>query len=63
MFLCWFLPLYKLNFERREKLIIILDTLGKWAFFDTFVVSILVVGFRFNLNLDGIEAHAFVDVK
>lgn len=56
MGLCWVLDGKHINYERREKILVILDTLGKWSFFDTYVVAILVVGFRFTLSIAKIEA-------
>lgn len=56
MGLCWVLDGKYINYERREKILVILDTLGKWSFFDTYVVTILVVGFRFTLSIANIEA-------
>ena len=49
MGLCWVLNEKQINYQRRERILVILDTLGKWSFFDTYVVSILLVGFRFSL--------------
>ena len=38
MFICWVVPPKKLSLKIREKLLLILDTLGKWSLIDFFTM-------------------------
>eukprot|EP00468_Gymnochlora_sp_CCMP2014_P004522 CAMPEP_0167759172 /NCGR_PEP_ID=MMETSP0110_2-20121227/10872_1 /TAXON_ID=629695 /ORGANISM="Gymnochlora sp., Strain CCMP2014" /LENGTH=1283 /DNA_ID=CAMNT_0007645521 /DNA_START=139 /DNA_END=3990 /DNA_ORIENTATION=- len=50
MMLCWLFPLSWLNPKRREDLLIALDALGKWSLLDSYVLSLMLVAFRFNIS-------------
>eukprot|EP00825_Cyclidium_porcatum_P035790 TRINITY_DN3756_c0_g1_i1.p1 TRINITY_DN3756_c0_g1~~TRINITY_DN3756_c0_g1_i1.p1 ORF type:complete len:579 (-),score=75.00 TRINITY_DN3756_c0_g1_i1:135-1871(-) len=52
MLCCWLIPPKHLNFKRRETLLEILDTMGKYSLIDTYVLVMMTVSFRYILNLD-----------
>ncbi len=48
---CWILPADDIPPNKRETILIWLDRLGKWSLIDAFVLVLMVVAFRFHLNL------------
>ena len=50
MLFVWMAPTTFLNKKRREGILKVLDALGKWSFFDTFVMSIIIAGFGLVLE-------------
>ena len=47
LLLCWCLNESKLSPRVRERLLIILDILGKWSLLDSYVLIMMTVAFRF----------------
>ena len=47
LLLCWCLNEIKLSPRVREKLLIVLDTMGKWSLLDSYVLIMMLVAFRF----------------
>ena len=47
LLLCWCLNESKLSPRVREKLLIVLDTMGKWSLLDSYVLIMMLVAFRF----------------
>lgn len=54
MFLSWCCPVHLLSFERREQLLIWLDALGKYSLVDSFVLVLMLVSFKFHIDLPGV---------
>jgi len=50
MQVCWLFPLSWLSEKRRESLLIALDALGKWSLLDAYVLSLMLVAFRFSIS-------------
>lgn len=50
MLLCWILPPSKISIKRREKILIFLDTVGKYSLIDGYMLVMMVVSFRYHLN-------------
>jgi len=48
-FFLWFSPTKWVSARKREKLLMRLDTLGKWSFVDIFVLLMSLVGFRISV--------------
>lgn len=50
MLICWMLKESVLSYKHRETMLVILDAAGKWALVDSFVLVIMVVSFRYELE-------------
>lgn len=50
MLYCWFIPTKFLSAKRRESMLMTVDNLGKWSLIDAFVLTLMVVAFRFEIN-------------
>jgi hypothetical protein len=48
--ICWCANEKKITYKTREKLLIILDSLGKWSILDSYVMIMMIVAFRFQVN-------------
>jgi len=55
MMICWLFPLSWLPETRRETLLMALDALGKWSLIDAYVLSLMLVAFRFSISNSGDE--------
>jgi len=49
MLFCWLIPVKYLTVKRREYLLMVLDALGKWSLIDSFVLTLMMVAFHFDL--------------
>lgn len=47
LLVCWVTPLQYLGFKYRERILIVLDTLGKYSLLDSYVMVMMIVAFRF----------------
>jgi len=47
MMFVWCLNEKILSIKSRERMLIVLDSLGKWSLIDTFVMVMMIVAFRF----------------
>lgn len=57
----WSAPEWLATARKRERLLMLLDALSKFSLVDTFVLVIMLVAFRFHLDLVGISSiHVFV---
>jgi Paraquat-inducible protein A len=45
MILCWVMPLRILSFQSRERMLVLLDALGKWSLVDSFLLCVFIAGF------------------
>lgn len=61
MFLCWVIPQRVLPFKRREILLEILDTMGKYSLIDSYVLVMMTVSFNYILNLDLVVAKLGIE--
>ena len=55
---CWLAPPSRLPVERRETLLIWLDALGKWSLIDTYVMTLMMVAFHFDISLGDVTGDA-----
>eukprot|EP01114_Cavostelium_apophysatum_P012565 TRINITY_DN2842_c0_g1_i1.p1 TRINITY_DN2842_c0_g1~~TRINITY_DN2842_c0_g1_i1.p1 ORF type:complete len:1131 (+),score=314.29 TRINITY_DN2842_c0_g1_i1:215-3607(+) len=64
MLFCWYLPGRFLKPTRRETMLMVLDTLGKWSLIDAFVLILMAVAFRFHIvyPLEDSEFSPVIDV-
>jgi len=53
MLVCWYMPVRLLSPERRYQGLRFLDAFGKWSLVDTYVLVMMMVAFRFQLQTDG----------
>ena len=61
MLLAWVLPTGTFSAGTRERLLLALDALGKFALVDTYLFVLMMVAFRYHLSLsDKISVDAFV---
>ena len=51
MLVCWWLPAKFINSKLRERMLMVLDALGKWSLIDSFVLTMMMVAFHFHLDL------------
>lgn len=51
LFTAWFIPTRYISYTKREKILNILDALGKFSFFDCFLMNVLMDGFHFTMNI------------
>jgi hypothetical protein len=49
MLFCWFTSPMKLHKRRRERLLMVVDALGKWSLIDAYVLIMMMVAFRFHI--------------
>lgn len=49
LFIAWFIPTRFVSYKKREKILNILDALGKFSFFDCFLMNLLMDAFHFNI--------------
>jgi uncharacterized paraquat-inducible protein A len=56
----WMTPFSVNHYQRRERLLIWLDALGKWSFVDIFVFLEITVVFRSTINLGGPSVEVYV---
>jgi len=49
LLLCWCVPARILNLQRRGRILIMLDAMGKWSLIDSFVLILMMVAFHFSL--------------
>ena len=54
--LCWILSTRKLSPIRREKILYLLDCLGKFSLIDCYVLVLMMVAFRYGLEVEGVGA-------
>jgi hypothetical protein len=52
MMSAWVLPSTILSIKRREKMLIMLDALGKWSLVDTFIMVMFQIAFHFVIAMD-----------
>lgn len=52
MLICWFTPIRKMSVVTRQKLLELLDALGKWSLVDSFVMVLFMVAFELRLSVD-----------
>jgi len=52
MMFAWLTPQNILSVNTREKLLVFLEAIGKYALVDAFVLQIMIVAFRYHLELD-----------
>lgn len=57
LFLVWFVPTSKLSYKTREKILVILDALGKWSFFDCIILIFLIDGMGMDINAKILEIN------
>jgi len=63
MFISWVVPTQILLPSRREKVIMFLDALGKWSLIDAYVLTLMLVAFRFDMAPEQIESRMDVYVS
>ncbi|KRX07756.1 hypothetical protein PPERSA_07506 [Pseudocohnilembus persalinus] len=51
MAVCWFMPLNKLSFKKRESFLRFLDAVGKWSLIDSYFLLLMLVAFSFDIDL------------
>lgn len=61
MMICWLLPLRWMHYQHRERILEVLDTLGKYSFIDSFVLVIMIVSFRYSITVDVVLADIKID--
>jgi len=49
MLFCWLIPPARFSEKKREYTLMLLDMLGKWSLIDSFVLTLMVVAFRFHV--------------
>ena len=47
----WTIEERRLTFRMREKILIVLDTMGKWSLIDCYVMVLMLVAFYFNIQM------------
>lgn len=53
---CWVTSTRRLPPVRREKILYLLDSLGKFSLIDAYVLVLMMVAFRYNLDFEGVGA-------
>ena len=57
MLACWVLPPKYLVAKKREKMLIVLDTLGKWSLIDAYMLIMMTVSFRYSLDKNILKSN------
>lgn len=60
LFASWVTPTTRLSASQRGKLLMALDSLGKFSLVDIYVLVLMVVAFRYHLDLEGLQLDVFV---
>ena len=62
---CWCAPTNKLSVKGRERILMAIDSLGKWSLVDAYVLVLMMVGFNLHIALqqDGVVADVYVNAK
>lgn len=47
LIICWCTDAKRISYKTRERILIIIDSLGKWSMLDTYVMVMMIVAFRF----------------
>lgn len=47
LIVCWCSNERIMSYKTRERILIIIDSLGKWSMLDTYVMVMMIVAFRF----------------
>lgn len=55
MGMCWLFPIGWMGVGKRETMLRFLDALGKWSLIDAYVMSLMLVAFRFSVGNPGSE--------
>lgn len=64
MLMGWLIRLSKRNIKRRGRMFLALDALGKFSLVDTYVLVLMVVAFRYHLEIEGgVTLDVFVAPK
>ena len=61
MLFCWMSPSVLVSVRGREKILMILDALGKWSLIDTFILVFMMVVFSFNVTIPPAAYHSFIN--
>ncbi|KAK8866719.1 hypothetical protein M9Y10_009686 [Tritrichomonas musculus] len=61
MFIVWFIPATILHRVHRERILRLLDELGKWSLLDSYFMIMMVVSFHFILTFPIVNQDAIVD--
>jgi uncharacterized paraquat-inducible protein A len=65
LMLCvWFLDGKKLSFRARERLLVVLDTLGKWSLLDAYMIVMFIVAFHIQIRLfdEAVRVNVIVNI-
>eukprot|EP00727_Mastigamoeba_balamuthi_P005558 m51a1_g1621 putative 7-dehydrocholesterol reductase (1557) ;mRNA; r:231026-240684 len=57
MLVCWCIPPALLTVRRRELILMALDALGKWSMVDAYVMTLMLVAFRFGFPIPAREGQ------
>lgn len=60
MLFCWIVPERYLSVPRRENFLQALDALGKWSLIDTYVLTMMMVAFRFHVAVQTATVDVYV---
>mmetsp|Transcript_4081 Transcript_4081/g.7821 ORF Transcript_4081/g.7821 Transcript_4081/m.7821 type:complete len:1385 (-) Transcript_4081:670-4824(-) len=64
MMVSWIASTRRLPPVKREKILYLLDSLGKFSLIDAYVLVLMMVAFRYNLSVDGVgELNVYVTPK
>lgn len=62
MLITWTLRESKLSFVMRERILQVLDTMGKWSLIDSYILVMMEVAFRFQIKGTSGKASAGFDI-
>jgi hypothetical protein len=62
LFFAWVFPPKWFPIQRRENVLIFLDVVGKWAFLDFFVLTLLLVGFTLSIDTEISSIEIIVEI-
>jgi len=66
MAIVWLLPVHILSRQRREKILVILDALGKWSLVDSYVMILMLIAFYVNIEFprvsENVEAPLIINL-
>lgn len=60
MLFCWLVPGKYLSIPRRERFLQALDALGKWSLIDAYVLTMMMVAFRFHVDVETVSVDVYV---
>jgi len=61
MIMCWIVPPHRFSYHKREILLEVLDTMGKYSLIDAYVLIYMIVSMKYHFNMDYFIFSIYMD--